>query len=494
MFSLRIHSVDTNHPITTRFAGEDRGAAISTKPDSASSNPYPNIQERRGIVHLIRSVSHHNPTFLSRNHTNVKEDSILLFVVAVPNHISPEDLICFCASYMDQFSEVLIIRNDGMEDRYSVLIKLVDYQIAESFYWNFNGRRFSSTEAEVCHILYVTSVEYTDSAEIASTPPLGFTELPTCPVCLERLDQDTSGILTTPCDHSFQCSCISKWADSSCLVCRFCQQQAQKPTCSVCGTSEDLWICVICGFVGCGRYKEGHAFRHWKETQHCYSLDLETQRVWDYVGDNYVHRLNHSKTDGKLVELNSCCRLKDGDCGICDCSEDSGISSALFGSKVEVIVDEYNRLLTSQLETQREYYETLLVEAKGKKENSISKAVEKALSSKLQDIQLKYDKCVEEKRVAADKNKNLMMNQKFLQKKVKEAEEREISLSKLRDEKMVDLEEQIRDLRVYIEAQRALDNMTGSDDIKGGTILPVPLQQSTSGSTKRISKANRRRN
>ncbi|KAI7995463.1 BRAP2 RING ZnF UBP domain-containing protein 2 [Camellia lanceoleosa] len=77
-----------------------------------------------------------------------------------------------------------------------------------------------------------------------------------------------SGILTTICNHSFHCSCISKWADSSCP------------------TFENLWICVICGFVGCGRY-EGHSIRHWKETQHCYSLELDTQRVWDYAGDNY---------------------------------------------------------------------------------------------------------------------------------------------------------------------------------------------------------------
>lgn len=34
----------------------------------------------------------------------------------------------------------------------------------------------------------------------------------------ERLDQDMSGILTTICNHSFHCSCISKWADSSCPV------------------------------------------------------------------------------------------------------------------------------------------------------------------------------------------------------------------------------------------------------------------------------------
>ncbi|KAF3334508.1 putative mitochondrial 2-oxoglutarate/malate carrier protein [Carex littledalei] len=35
---------------------------------------------------------------------------------------------------------------------------------------------------------------------------------------VERLDQDkdTGGILTTICNHSFHCSCISKWTDSSC--------------------------------------------------------------------------------------------------------------------------------------------------------------------------------------------------------------------------------------------------------------------------------------
>jgi hypothetical protein len=37
----------------------------------------------------------------------------------------------------------------------------------------------------------------------------------------ERLDPDTSGILTTLCDHSFQCPCVSKWTYLSCQVCRF---------------------------------------------------------------------------------------------------------------------------------------------------------------------------------------------------------------------------------------------------------------------------------
>ena len=85
------------------------------------------------------------------------------------------------------------------------------------------------------------------------------------------------------------------------------------------------------------RYKEEHAIRHWKETQHCYSLELETRRVWDYAGDNYVHRLIQSKTDGKLIELNSHCIHANDGCGSCDCV-DSGFSEALLNSKVEAVM------------------------------------------------------------------------------------------------------------------------------------------------------------
>ncbi|OMH82105.1 RING finger protein ETP1-like protein [Zancudomyces culisetae] len=32
-------------------------------------------------------------------------------------------------------------------------------------------------------------------------------------------------------------------------------------------------------------------------------MELETQRVWDYAGDGYVHRIMQNKSDGKLVML-----------------------------------------------------------------------------------------------------------------------------------------------------------------------------------------------
>lgn len=85
------------------------------------------------------------------------------------------------------------------------------------------------------------------------------------------------------------------------------------------------------------RYEEGHAIRHWKDTQHCYSLDMETQRVWDYVGDNYVHRLNQSRSDNKLAKLNSNSRPSGKNCIPCGCSDDVGISEAILSSKVQMV-------------------------------------------------------------------------------------------------------------------------------------------------------------
>ena len=51
------------------------------------------------------------------------------------------------------------------------------------------------------------------------------------------------------------------------------------------------------------QYVNFHAEHHYRETMHTYALELETQRVWDYAGDGYVHRIIQNKADGKLVEF-----------------------------------------------------------------------------------------------------------------------------------------------------------------------------------------------
>ena len=53
----------------------------------------------------------------------------------------------------------------------------------------------------------------------------------------------------------------------------------------------------------CQKNDQSNLRRHFESTQHTYTMDLKRQHVWDYVGDNYVHRLIQNKGDGKLVEL-----------------------------------------------------------------------------------------------------------------------------------------------------------------------------------------------
>jgi hypothetical protein len=70
-----------------------------------------------------------------------------------------------------------------------------------------------------------------------------------------------------------------------------------------CGSTTNLWMCLVCGHVGCGRYAHAHAKHHAEVSAHPYALEMETGRVWDYPGDGYVHRLLQNLRDGKLVEL-----------------------------------------------------------------------------------------------------------------------------------------------------------------------------------------------
>ncbi|XVF86370.1 hypothetical protein PTKIN_Ptkin18bG0034400 [Pterospermum kingtungense] len=424
----------------------------------AFSSGNPRIEETRGVMHLFSndSVS-----------TLPVERKPLVCVLGVPNHMTYADFCQFCASFIHHILEMRIVRNDEMEDRYSVLIRFDSQDSTDKFYRHFNNKEFNSLEEEVCRVLFTVDVQftgYTGSLDHVQSSPASSTEQPSCPVCLERLDQDASGILTTICNHSFHCFCISKWTDSSCPVCRYCQQQPEKSTCFICQTSENLWICVICGFVGCGRYKGGHAIIHWKETQHCYSLELETQRVWDYVGDNYVHRLIQSKTDGKLVELNSHCLHANDGCGSCNCV-DSGNIEAILSCEAE-IVNEYNELLRTQLENQKLYFETLLQQENEETERAIADAVNKVIMQKRQKMQAKLERCMKEKGFLEDLNENLLKNQEIWKTKLLEVEEREKKALKMKDDKIQALEEQLRDLMAHLEAGKAVEQLSMSNEIK----------------------------
>jgi BRCA1-associated protein len=234
---------------------------------------------------------------------------------------------------------MLTFREATTPNRSIVLLKFRDGLQASDFMIVFTARPFSTLDPrETCHpirIHHLVLHKSEISANQASTPVavpafppstyssraaaladllpgVGNTvELPTCPVCLERLDSSVTGLVTLPCAHTFDCDCLKKWGDSRCPVCRVshlllsAQGHGRGPEgsgsggagasrardvtrltrCQVCDATEGNWICVVCGAVGCGRYDKGHARRHWEESGHVLAMELDTQRVWDYKGD-----------------------------------------------------------------------------------------------------------------------------------------------------------------------------------------------------------------
>ncbi|TWU73111.1 hypothetical protein ED733_004943 [Metarhizium rileyi] len=413
-------------------------------------------------------------------------------------------------------------------NRYLALLKFRDSRVAKKWKREFDGKVFNSMESQPCHVVFVKSITFetptlsrvdlsmaqpsssavSNSLKPFPPPTPNLIELPTCPVCLERMDE-TSGLLTIPCSHIFHCNCLQSWKGSGCPVCRFTNtSESEAPPsdannpfsqpfgspvsnlCTVCDSSDDLWICLICGYLGCGRYKGGHAKDHWKETAHSFALELETQHVWDYAGDLWVHRLIRDKGDGKVVELPSR-------------SNQSGRSldeDVVPRAKFENIGLEYTQLITSQLESQRAYYEEILSKAvdkaaKASAANESMAAQSSTAIERLNDLEEKFsslttetipqlERDLERERNKSAKSEKLARNMsKSLQeeKRVNEGLMRRIEhlggdnervrkqLVELKGE-VEELKEMNRDLSMFISGQEKLKELESEGKIEEGEL------------------------
>ncbi|CCH45516.1 BRCA1-associated protein [Wickerhamomyces ciferrii] len=460
----------------------------------------------------------------------VESDDTTVAIVAVPNYFSPTDLLVFLGTTVtSNVSHFRLIKSDN-PNRFMVLMKFRNNESARKFQSDFNGRSFNSMESEQCHVIFVKSVifkplnsSYNLQAGIPYLLEDPFTlevrkrdqndrngelesssivkELPTCPVCLERMDSETTGLLTISCQHTFHCNCLSKWKDDTCPVCRYSNLMANPlmsreglDKCTVCGGEQNLWICLICGNIGCGRYNSKHAIQHYESTNHCFAMDISSQRVWDYAGDNYVHRLLQNESDGKLVEL-------PGNSNSCSSSEDNSKDK----EKNRDYAFEYTNVLLSQLESQRDYYESRLAESAASFQemaqhnqqistnfNRLESQL-KQLASVIPDLKNKMnaktealEATLEAKLAHTEKVKGLakIFEKKWkdeqaitegLSEKIKVLELDQTNLKSQNEE----LQSQVTDLMFYLESQSKFKD--ASDDVKNGTVV---MQESSSSSRK----------
>ncbi|KAI5969733.1 hypothetical protein CANMA_001195 [Candida margitis] len=494
-------------------------------------------------------------------------DNTMVAILAIPTYFTATDLLGYIGeSFICSISHIRILKSDK-QNRFLVLIKFRDIVKAAEFQFQFDGKSFNSMEPETSHVIFVDSVQihyqqrhegmqslipfllsdpFTSPPENDHTCPTKdaiattnntIIELPTCPVCLEKMDSAVTGLLTIPCQHTFHCQCLSKWRDDSCPVCRYSHNltnlaslnhdrrlqnlnlrepmsqsnvsQAPSPSandenevCMDCQESSNLWICLICGNVGCSRYApEQHSLKHFVTTGHCFAMEINTSRVWDYAGDNYVHRLVTNESDGKLVELP-------------DKGDPKGTKS--LGNnidKIDAVGFEYSQLLISQLASQREYYEELLDQqaitltslSKSRKGSTFASSSNsdtmkefeikiEDLSSKVADLTTSVVPSLKEKvQNKEEKIHNLSkqlssanaLNEAF-SKKIEHVmqmnDELKHSVEELKNQNK-DLNEQVRDLMFFLDSQEKLQNE--SNDVKQGTVV---VKQTSASSKKKKKK------
>ncbi|KAJ3117216.1 hypothetical protein HDU96_007644 [Phlyctochytrium bullatum] len=530
-------------------------------------------QLNAGVLHLYRTVwkkpsvskdsagtSEESTNYTRENVKEAKGSGRILCILAVPSYMAAQDFLTFVGPFENKISHIRIIR-DSIPSRYLSLMKFRDVESASSFYKQYSGKRFTGMDSEVCHVVYIkdvqiesrlipaldfhgedttfrssssddthtaTLLEDSDKAKTAESSSTSnqvgpshdddeaLVELPICPVCLDRMDSSTTGLLTILCQHTFHSNCLRKWQDGSCPVCRYCQKESKlensfQNECSDCGSRENLWICLICGNVGCGRYKAAHAASHYAATQHNFSLEIETQRVWDYAGDGYVHRLIQNKEDGKLVELPAP-------------NTESAVTMQMFtgaSDKGDYVDIEYSNLLVSQLESQRLWYEAKIAELENTYLLRLSEATESleqktapsreaaAASSSssdyatdLRNVQiqlanvLKSKKQFEKRLGRAEENysqlkamleeerhisESLRKNQESLKlalaEKEKELMEKERALQ--------ETSEQLRDVMFYLETQQRVNESPMKDELQQGSILIEETPKPSKGKKKR---------
>ncbi|XP_049768273.1 BRCA1-associated protein isoform X1 [Schistocerca cancellata] len=446
-----------------------------------SGNPF--VEVTKGILHLYKE---NELTSMER----ASQRSQTICILAVPATMTCHDLLAFTAACHADIQHLRIVR-DGSPNQYMALLTFRTQQAAAEFYTSFNGVPFNSLEPDCCcHLVFVSHVELVceGGSEGELAPPPSHTELPTCPVCLERMDESVDGILTILCNHSFHGSCLAKWGDTSCPVCRYVQtpELVADNRCLECRSADSLWICLICGHVGCGRYVQGHAFEHYQQTQHCYAMQLGNNRVWDYVGDNFVHRLLQNKGDGKLVEGTS----PDKE----ECEE-----------KMDSVQLEFTYLLTSQLDSQRLYFEDKLahIEQQAYLEASELKEKVSKLSEENARLQTKLATLTREKQ-AMDKKlsqanaravaaraelleerqmgKALRENQAAWQDKFQQLEKQFSTYREEKDKELAEVREQLRDVMFYLEAQKQISESSDRDEIaEGQIVVPEPSTAASRG-------------
>lgn len=312
---------------------------------------------------------------------------------------------------------------------------------------------------------------------------------------------------------------------NGCPVCRYDHAGLNDSLtkCHICGRTENIYLCLICGIASCAEFdssngfevpsssshscqqgasidgkfaygemiahrnsimeinsgshecrsgsstdkldfntdSHGHAKQHYDETLHAYAVDTSTQHVWDFAGQGYVHRLIQN-TDGKIVEISDPTNTTSEERSLLPSLTDNE-EGEIIHRKLERFASEYNSLLKDQLEQQRLYFESILMQIKRDHDLNASKTQSastliSALKQDLHQLQQRY-KTIQQKSAKVSENitflknmnESLESNKEPMQKEIRSLQEGRTEYGKILHVNLSELEEKIQKLMLKLE-------------------------------------------
>ncbi|XP_013104044.2 BRCA1-associated protein isoform X2 [Stomoxys calcitrans] len=94
--------------------------------------------------------------------------------------------------------------------------------------------------------------------------------------------------------------------ECKCPVCHYHQipkmtNTQEVTTCMSCELRTDLWLCLQCNHIGCGRHQRGHALNHYNTSQHGEVMHLRSFSIWNYNEGEFVHRPYNGQAESKQM-------------------------------------------------------------------------------------------------------------------------------------------------------------------------------------------------
>eukprot|EP01038_Epipyxis_sp_PR26KG_P013592 gene13592-18242_t len=296
-------------------------------------------QERVNLIHLQEFIRFSDfktvESFHCIDDTDIKDDKLssaigrCLCMLSIPPSMIPTELIHYFSPAINR--------------RYIQSIRV------------FQHRHHQIDDDKYIAVICTTSSEATEIEEEY------------CVLCLDIIRVSMPLSFTTCCNHKFHLECISRLEGQLCPVCRFQHDTSSKDLseCFLCGwrgricntlhgsTSSnsiitepgydrDLWVCLICGFTGCGHSNDYHIKSHYEDTLHAYSMNTDSRCVWDFAGNEFSTPFSTATTRDQIAPLNS------------DQEE------IIINRKLESVAHHYNQLLAWQMEQNRLLFEKRL--------------------------------------------------------------------------------------------------------------------------------------